>query len=75
LRGAKLQNADLNGVYLDNADLSDARLTGFDVNGNNLEKGQAQLDQACGKDAKLPDPRLTLKPCPSAAIVSFPRRE
>jgi hypothetical protein len=61
LRGANLSNTNLNGanlgatdesVYLFGADLRDTQ---------NLT--QAQLDEACGRDVKLPA-GLTLKPCP-----------
>jgi hypothetical protein len=52
LTGAKLGGANLSGALLDAADLTGAKLD-----------GQAQLDKACGTNAKLP-PGLTLKPCP-----------
>lgn len=58
LNGANLGNTDLTGVNLHGADLSSADLTGV------LLDGQAQLDQACGTDAKLPPGSgFTLKPC------------
>jgi uncharacterized protein YjbI with pentapeptide repeats len=57
LAGANISRADLRGASLLNASLSGANLS----NVQNL--AQAQLDTACGTDAKLP-PDLTLKPCP-----------
>ena len=53
---ADLFRADLSGATLSRANLSRADLSGVE----NLT--QAQLDQACGTDAKLPE-GLTLKPC------------
>jgi uncharacterized protein YjbI with pentapeptide repeats len=53
LTGADLTGADLTGADFTKADLTDARV-----------EGQAQLDPACGSNAKLPS-GLTLKPCPS----------
>jgi uncharacterized protein YjbI with pentapeptide repeats len=73
LTGADLTGANLTGTNLTSADLTGANLTGTnltgaDLTGANLAKShfqvkQAQLDGACGKDAKLPA-GLTLKPCP-----------
>jgi uncharacterized protein YjbI with pentapeptide repeats len=80
LFGAVLSSADLNGADLTGADLHGADLTGTDLHGANLTganltlanlrdvklDGRAQLDQACGTEAKLPSlpPGLTLRPCP-----------
>ena len=62
LSGAKLRGAMLWRAKLWGANLSGADLSG-DLIGAHLD-GQAQLDKACGTDAKLP-PGLTLnKPCP-----------
>jgi uncharacterized protein YjbI with pentapeptide repeats len=66
LRGANLTDANLTGTELQEADLtganlSHANLTGADLSGATVS--QAQLDQACGTDVKLP-PGLNLKPCP-----------
>jgi uncharacterized protein YjbI with pentapeptide repeats len=65
LRNANLSNARLSGANLSNAHLSDADLRGAAARalvGNIIS--QAQLDQACGTNAKLPA-FLTLKPCPT----------
>jgi hypothetical protein len=59
LREADLSRADLYGVSLRGADLSGATLEGA----RNLT--QAQLEQACGADAKLPPDLTLLEPCPS----------
>jgi Pentapeptide repeats (8 copies) len=61
LSGAELGGADLSDADLNYTDLSDAELS----NAKNLT--QAQLDRACGKDAKLPRP-------PSCSDL-FPRRD
>jgi hypothetical protein len=77
LNGAHLSGADLTAAFLTFADLTDATLSGADLTDAVLmdadlsravlidAKGltQAQLDKACGTNAKLP-PGLTLKPCP-----------
>ncbi|HZC95267.1 MAG TPA: pentapeptide repeat-containing protein [Bradyrhizobium sp.] len=70
LEGADLNGADLRNANLGDADLSFADLSGADLNGvKNLT--QAQLGQACGTDAKLPE-GLTLKPCPEPPPVATP---
>jgi Pentapeptide repeats (8 copies) len=61
LSGANLFGATLNGAILSEADLSEADLSGA------TGLTQEQLNQACGKGAKLdPDSKLTFKdkPCP-----------
>jgi hypothetical protein len=45
-----------------NTNLISANLT------NSKLDGQAQLDQTCGTDAKLP-PGFTLKPCPGETVL------
>jgi hypothetical protein len=57
LRDADLRSANLRSTSLLLADLSDTNLSDAQY------LNQDRLDQACGKDAKLP-PGLTLKPCP-----------
>jgi uncharacterized protein YjbI with pentapeptide repeats len=69
LTRANLNGSDLTGADLRGADLKDTNLNGANLNGANLTGArnliQAQLDEACGTDTKLP-PGLTLnKPCPS----------
>ena len=66
--GANLTRADVTGADLTGANLTGVKLTGANLTRTNLAKShfqvnQAQLDGACGKDAKLPA-GLTLKPCP-----------
>jgi uncharacterized protein YjbI with pentapeptide repeats len=68
LNKANLSGASLTKVYLTNAELTKADLSGADLSGADLSNAryltQAQLDKACGTDAKL-SPGLTLnKPCP-----------
>lgn len=74
LSGAYLFGADLSGARLFGADLSGANLGGANLSGADLDSAnlrsarnltQAQLDKACGKEAKLPE-GLILKPCPEA---------
>jgi Pentapeptide repeats (8 copies) len=74
LLGADLRVADLSGADLLSANLSGASLRGAHLSGADSRAGvsgptitQAQLDEGCGKDAKL-EPDLTLKPCPAAPI-------
>jgi uncharacterized protein YjbI with pentapeptide repeats len=67
LIGADLTRADLRGADLRGADLRDAVMSRADLHDATLD-GQAQLDQACGTDAKLP-PGLTLKACPSPPVA------
>jgi hypothetical protein len=62
LSGANLSRAFLNGANLERANLERANLSHADLS-EAKDLTQAQLDQACGTDAKLP-PGLTLKPCP-----------
>jgi hypothetical protein len=65
LRNADLRLANLTGAKLTGAGLIGTRLSPADLSGANLKGAkttQAQLDQACGTNAKL-DPGLTLKPC------------
>jgi uncharacterized protein YjbI with pentapeptide repeats len=57
--GASVGGAKLSGAKLNGVDLSLSRLT------------QAQLDEACGTDAKLPEGR-TLRPCPPEPPVAPP---
>jgi hypothetical protein len=68
LRDARLDEARLRFADLSRAELDGASLRGADLSGATLEGArnliQAQLQQACGADAKLP-PDLTLEPCPS----------
>ena len=80
LRGAELHSANLSRAVLDSAVLRGAHLSGaslFQANlsGANLRDihnlTQAQLDQTCGTDAKLP-PGLTLKPCPEGGPSDSP---
>ena len=66
--GANLTRADVTGADLTGANLTGVKLTGANLTRTNLAKShfqvnQAQLDGACGRDAKLPA-GLTLKPCP-----------
>ena len=63
LTGANLTDADLTGVKLTGADVTGANLTRTNLAKSHFQVNQAQLDGACGKDAKLPA-GLTLKPCP-----------
>lgn len=74
LSGANLSGANLSGAFLMGANLSGALLFRTNLSGANLSGAelsrmfqgtftQAQLDAACGADAKLPE-GLTLKPCP-----------
>jgi uncharacterized protein YjbI with pentapeptide repeats len=74
LDGADLGGAFLSYAHLDGATLTRADLGGANLNGANLSRAdlrrtehvsQAQLDQACGTDARL-DPGLTLQPCPTS---------
>ena len=66
LSSSDLSDAKLSGADLSGADLSDASLNGADLSEVDLSAAegltQAQLDQACGTNAKLP-PGLTLCPC------------
>lgn len=72
LRGADLPSANLTGASLRDADLTYANLTGANLTGADLtslseppkdvQVTQAQLNAACGKNAKLPA-GLILKPC------------
>jgi hypothetical protein len=67
LSGANLFFADLRGANLSSADLTSADLS--DANLSDVKDlSQAQLDKACGTDAKLP-PGLTLKPCPKKPVA------
>jgi uncharacterized protein YjbI with pentapeptide repeats len=70
LTGTNMDDANLRGAILFSVDATGtpkgANLTGTQLNDADLRGTkitQAQLDQACGKNAKL-DPGLTLKPCP-----------
>jgi uncharacterized protein YjbI with pentapeptide repeats len=70
LTGTNMDDANLRGAILFSVDATGtpkgANLTGTQLNDADLRGAkitQAQLDQACGKNAKL-DPGLTLKPCP-----------
>jgi uncharacterized protein YjbI with pentapeptide repeats len=56
---------DLTGAKLTNTVLMNADLTNVNLD------GQAQLDQACGTDAKLPA-GMTLKPCSEPRRVAPP---
>jgi hypothetical protein len=71
--GAHLQGANLTDAHLRGAQLSDANLSDADLSGA-LNLIQGQLDEACGRDTKLP-PGLTLnKPCrASSNSVYSPR--
>jgi uncharacterized protein YjbI with pentapeptide repeats len=61
LSGALVLGADLSNAHLEEADLTAAELSGADLAGaKNLT--QSQLDQACGKDPKLPI-GLTIAAC------------
>jgi hypothetical protein len=65
LHNASLIKAILRDVNLTGADLSGAHLSGADLSGADLNVNyvsQAELNGACGTDAKVP-PRLTLRPC------------
>jgi pentapeptide repeat protein len=72
LTNAQLDYANLTGANLTDANLTGANLTGAKLDGAILSgaklDGQAQLDQACGKGARLP-PGLTLKPCPDVPVA------
>jgi uncharacterized protein YjbI with pentapeptide repeats len=63
LSGADLSGADLNGADLSGAELNGADLSGADLSNAELD-GQEQLDQACGRPAKLPEGLHPPKPCP-----------
>ena len=62
-----LSGANLSGANLSDANLKDADLRGANLSDTNLgdakDLTQAQLDGACGTNAKLPSD-LNLKPCP-----------
>jgi hypothetical protein len=68
LSSAILFQAILSDANLGNANLSDATLVGANLSGANLTDahldGQAQLDRACGKDAKTPAGLELKRPCP-----------
>jgi uncharacterized protein YjbI with pentapeptide repeats len=68
LEAAYLGGAHLEGAYLGGAHLEGAVLTQANLHGA-VSLDQQQLDQACGEDVIL-DPPLTIKPCPSAALVA-----
>jgi uncharacterized protein YjbI with pentapeptide repeats len=67
LSRANLSGANLSGAYLSGAGLSRATLSRAGLSGAGLSDvknlTQAQLDQACGTDAKKLPEGLTLKPC------------
>ena len=67
MTSADLRDADLSGASLTLAALFEANLAGAILTGADLRFAswltQAQLEAACGADAKLPA-GLTLKPCP-----------
>jgi hypothetical protein len=66
LSGTNLKCACLMGAELSQANLSGTDLTGADLTGANLIGAivsQAQLDNACGTNASLPQ-GLVLEPCP-----------
>jgi uncharacterized protein YjbI with pentapeptide repeats len=66
LSSANLYEVNLSGAGLHGADLRDADMHDANLDGANLYEArnltQAQLDDACGTDVKLP-PGMTLKPC------------
>jgi hypothetical protein len=73
LQDAFLRDADLSGANLLGANLNGARLDGLRLDGADLSGteglSQAQLNQACGTNAKLP-PGLTLdKLCPPRPVA------
>ena len=69
LSGAILLATDLRGTLLFGADFGGADLSFSDLRDASFDNPpQAQLDRACGKDAKLPE-GLTLKPCPEKPVA------
>lgn len=67
LQGANFSSADMAGVSLNLANLAGARLDGADLRGADLMNvdnlTQEQLALACGDDATLLPPKLSIEPC------------
>ena len=69
LAGARLNNANLAAAKLHRANLEGANLNGANLSGANLSSArfmdQAQLNNACGMEVKLPTDLTLNKPCPT----------